>query len=194
MNTEIEARFLECDVKSVLKKLKENNATFVGDWLQLRNCYDFTPVKENSWIRLRTNGVETTLTIKEIESSKIDGTKESEIVVSDFKTTDEILNKLGYFARSVQQNRRIRFMLDGVEVDIDFWPMIPAYIEFEGKSEQAIKSVCKKLGLNFESLTTLDVSSIYEFYGYDLDKLKKITLEEDRKNAKFEILEDCKHC
>ena len=79
MKTEIECRLLNVDVAQFIKKLKDKNADFVGDWVQIRNCYDFTPVKPNSWIRLRTNGVETTLTIKEIANSKIDGTKECEL-------------------------------------------------------------------------------------------------------------------
>lgn len=184
MKTETEARLLDCNVEEMLKRLKRCSAEFVGDWLQVRNCYDFTPVKENSWIRLRTNGKETTLTIKEIATSKIDGTKESEIVVSDFDTADEILNKLGYKARSVQENRRIRFMLDGVEIDIDFWPKIPTYVEFEGESADAIETVCKKLGIAFKELVTLDVTAVYKHYGYDIEKLPpKIYLEEDRKEV-----------
>ena len=182
MRTEIEARLLECDTEKILEKLKQNNATFVGDWLQLRYCYDFNPVKKNSWIRLRTNGIETTLTIKEIQSNKIDGTKESEIAVSDFFMTDEILNKLGYKARSKQENRRIRFVLDNVEIDIDFWPMIPAYVEFEANSENEIKAVCQKLDIDFESLTTLDVQSIYANYGLNINSLPEILLENDKKN------------
>ncbi len=185
MKTEVEARLLECDVEEVIKKLNKAGAEFVGDWLQIRNCYDFSPVRENSWIRLRTNGEETTLTIKEIATSKIDGTKESEIVVSDFAATDEILNKLGYVARSKQENRRIRYMLDGVEVDIDFWPQIPAYVEFEGQSEVAIREACQKLGIDFEKLTTMDVSSVYLHYGIDIEKQSILVLEEDRKNAKI---------
>ncbi len=182
MKYEIEARLLEVDVENFIKKLEQNHAEFVGDWLQIRNCYDFTPVKENSWIRLRTNGVETTLTIKEIENSGISGTKESEIVVSDFDETDAILNKLGYFARSKQENRRIRYMLDNVEIDIDFWPMIPTYVEFEAESEDDIKNVCKKLGVDFLNLVTLDVSSIYAHYGIEIEKLPQVvTLEENRK-------------
>ena len=180
MKSEIEARLLECDTEKILAKLKQNNATFVGDWLQLRYCYDFNPVKKNSWIRLRTNGVETTLTIKEIQSNKIDGTKESEIAVSDFFMTDEILNKLGYKARSKQENRRIRFILDNVEIDIDFWPMIPAYVEFEANSENEIKAVCEKLDINFESLTTLDVQSIYANYGLNINSLPEILLDNDK--------------
>ena len=181
MKTEIECRLLECDVKKLVNLLEENNAKFVGDWLQMRYCYDFHPVKENSWIRLRTNGKTTELTIKEISSDKIDGTKEAEIIVSDFKSTDEILNKLGYSARSKQENRRIRYMLDGVEIDIDFWPLIPTYVEFEGPSEQSILNVCKKLQIDTSKLTSLDVASIYKHYGYDLSDLHEITLEENRK-------------
>ncbi len=186
MHIEFEARLLEVDVKKFITKLKNSGAQFKGDWLQIRNCYDFTPVQENSWIRLRTNGEETTLTIKEVGSHKIDGTKECEIVVSDFNTTNEILNKLGYKARSKQENRRIRYMLDGVEIDIDFWPLIPTYVEFEAESEEKIKQVCKKLDINYNSLTTLDVASIYSKYGKPINALPQIIcLEEERKQEKF---------
>lgn len=188
MKSEIECRLLEVNVIEFISKLKNANASLVGDWLQIRNCYDFTPVRDNSWIRLRTNGIETTLTIKEINSSNIDGTKESEIIVSDFETTNEILNKLGYKVRSRQENRRIRYMLDGVEIDIDFWPMIPAYVEFEAESEEAIKSICKKLDINFDSLTTLDVEKVYKKYGIDINKLRSsVELEDSIKSKKYDL-------
>ncbi len=186
MKTEIEARLLDLDIKSFINKLKLNNATFVGDWIQIRNCYDFKPIKEKSWIRLRTNGVETTLTIKEISNATITGTKEMEIVVSDFDETDKILNKLGYFARSKQENRRIRYILDGVEIDIDFWPKIPTYVEFEADSEEKIKIVCKKLDIDTSKLTSLDVSSIYLHYGLNINELPQtILLENERKNISY---------
>ena len=186
MKSEIEARLLEVDVLKFVEKLKACGAEFVGDWLQLRNCYDFNPVRKNSWIRLRKEGKKTTLTIKEINNNKIDGTKESEIEVSDFDTTNEILNKLGYVARSVQENRRVRYMLNGVEIDIDFWPLIPAYVEFEAKSEQDIKNVCKLLGFDYLSLTSNDVSSIYLRYGFDLTKMgNDLKLSDDVKNFKL---------
>lgn len=185
MKTEIECRLLEVDVEALIDKLEQNNATFVGDWVQMRYCYDFKPVRRNSWIRLRTNGKETTLTIKEIGSDKIDGTKESEIIVSDFLGTDEILQKLGYTARSKQENRRIRFMLNGVEIDIDFWPRIPTYVEFEGESEQAIKNVCKKLDVPYNKTTTLDVESIYSKYGISHQEMNNLVLEKSRKEKQY---------
>ena len=185
MKKEIEARYLNCNVQDIIKKLQNNNATFVGDWLQLRYCYDFTPVRENMWIRLRTNGVETTLTIKQVESKSVDGTKECEIVVSDFQTTNELLQILGYYPRSEQENRRIRYILDDVEIDIDFWPLIDPFLEFEAKRPEDIKKVCKKLDINFEDLVTLDVESIYLQCGYKSDTLDHIKLEEYTKNKKY---------
>ena len=181
MNTEIEARLLEVDANEFENRLKRNNATKIGDWLQLRYCYDFNPIKPNSWIRLRTNGKETTLTIKEINSSTIDGTKELEIAVSDFYATNEILNKLGYTARSIQENRRIRYILNNVEIDIDFWPMIPTYVEFEADSVEKIIEVCNILKIDYNKLVTMDVKSIYQHYGIDLSTSPIIKLEESRK-------------
>ena len=187
MKIEIESRLLDCDAEKIISELIKNGATFIGDWLQMRYCYDFNPVRENSWIRLRTNGRETTLTIKEISSSKIDGTKESEIVVNDFFATDEILNKLGYVARSKQENRRIQFRLDNVEIDIDFWPMIPTYVEFEAESEEDIINVCRKLKIDYNKLTSIDNASIYAQHGYSLRDIAEIVLEDDRKNITFNI-------
>ena len=186
MKSEIECRALEVDVKDLLNKLKANNARFVGDWLQVRNCYDFNPVRENSWIRLRTNGKETTLTIKEVQGDKVGDTKESEIVVSDFNITDEILNKLGYYARSKQMNRRIRYILDGVEVDIDFWPQIPAFVEFEASSENDIYSVCEKLGIEKSRLVAFGVEEVYNRYGLTIKNMPIMELEKNVQEQEFE--------
>lgn len=183
MKQEVEARLLDINVDEFISKLEATGAIKVGDWLQVRKCFDFLPARKNSWIRLRTNGVETTLTIKEIVNDKINGTNESEIVVSDFATTEEILNKLGYVARSTQENRRIRYVLDGVEIDIDFWPLIPTYAEFESETEDQIKNVCKKLNVEFENLVTIDVSSVYNHYGIDINFLPQIILLEDNRKS-----------
>ena len=109
----------------------------------------------------------------------IDGTKEIEIEVSDFDKCNFILNELGYEARSYQENRRITYLLDGVEIDIDMWPYLPTYIEIEGKNEQEVLEITKKLGYSKDEITTLDVDSIYKKYGYDLNKIKELKLEED---------------
>ena len=187
MKTEIEARLLDINEQEFIDKLRALDASFVGDWLMHRNVYDFNPVDDNKWIRLRSNGEETTLTIKQVENSGIDGTKEIEVVVGDFEKTDEILNLLGYFARGEQTNRRIRYILDEVEIDIDFWPLIPTYVEFEADSIDKIKNLCNKLDINFDSLTTMSVPEVYDHYGYNIrTNCPKVNLlEEERANKKF---------
>ena len=178
MKSEYEVRFLNINKDEMIHKLEENNATFVGNWLQKRYVYDFNPKLDNKWIRLRTNGSESTLTIKEIVDDKIDGTKELEIVVSDFETTNKILMELGYNARSIQENKRIRYMLDNVEIDIDTWPLINTFVEFEGEDEISIKKVISKLEMKYEDSTTMDVHSIYLSLGYTDDDMKKLSFKE----------------
>ena len=166
---EYEVRVLEIDIKKMQKKLKELNAELVEDVFQRRYLYDFKPVNPDKWIRLRTNGNTTTLTIKDVQSSKIDGTKEMEIVVDDFNTTNEILNELGYQPRAIQENKRIKYNLNGVEVDIDTWPRIPTYLEVEGKNEEEVYKTLELLGIPKEKATALNTQTIYEeIYGIDL--------------------------
>ena len=176
MNTEYEIRILEVDVDKILKKLKKLDATKVGEWEQRRYVYDFIPKRENQWIRLRTNGKETTLTYKNIEKDSIDGTKELEIVVEDFDKTNEMLEVLGYKNKGYQENRRIRYMLNGVEIDIDSWPKIPTYMEIEGKNEEEVKDTLKLLDIPEEKATSLNCEDIYKtIYGIDLNMIKNLT-------------------
>ncbi len=65
-------------------------------------------------------GVDTTLTIKNIVSSKIDGMEELQLVVDDFEKCNLILNEFRYIPKGYQENRRIHYLLNGVEIDLDF--------------------------------------------------------------------------
>ena len=181
MHTEFEVRILEIDSEKVIEKLKSLNAVFEWDRIQKRFVYDFIPKQDNKWIRLRTNGDKTTLTIKNLVSSEIDGTQELEIVVSDFDRTNLILKELGYVARGYQENRRIQYDLNGVEIDIDSWPMIPTYLEIEGPSEDAVYNAVSALGFSKEDCTTRDVDGIYKDYGYNVLEISELKLEEERK-------------
>ncbi len=134
MNTEFEVKILAIDIDEIIVKLAELGAEKIGEKQQRRFVYDLMPKKENLWIRLRTDGQKTTMTLKEIQNDKIDGTKEIEILVDDFDKTKIFLEKLGYEHKSYQENRRTSYILDGVEIEIDLWPLIPPYVEIEGKS------------------------------------------------------------
>ena len=175
MYTEIEERVLEIDVQNIIERLERLNATKVGEWKQKRYVYDFNPKRENEWIRLRDTGKQITLAYKNVEKDSIDGTKELEIQVSNFEETNQLLNVLGYKPKAYQENNRIRYMLNDVEIDIDSWPLIPTYLEIEGKSIEEVKQIEKLLEIDEKKITNLNCQSIYmEIYGIDINQIKEL--------------------
>ena len=181
LHTEYEVRVLEINKDEVIKKLKSLNATFQWDAIQRRYVYDFIPKVDGKWIRLRTNGIKSTLTIKNLVSSEIDGTQELEIEVDNFERCNLILKELGYEPKGYQENRRRQYLLNGVEIDIDSWPLIPTYLEIEGPSEEAVYNAVSALGFEIDDTTTRDVEGIYLDYGHNLDEIYNLKLEEERK-------------
>lgn len=182
MQVEYEVRKLEISFEELISKLDMLGATKIGVFHQKRYVYDFIPAQKGRWVRLRTNGKETTLTIKEIQSLRIDGTKELEITVSDFDKTNEVLNKLGYKPRTFQENFRVEYSLNGVSIDLDKWPMIPAYMEIEGASENDVYMIMETLGIEKEEITSKDVDSIYkDNYGIILDDIETLQFDKDEK-------------
>lgn len=176
MGVEYEARVLDVNQAELEEKLILLGAEKQADYNYRRKVYDFNPVIPQKWIRLRTDGIKTTLTIKEVKNYEIDGTLENEIIVSDFDETDVILNKLGYFSRSYQENKRTCYILDGIEIDIDTWPYIPTYVEIEGKSTEEVENMIKKLGLEDNIVTSLDVQGVFrEYYKIDIAFMPEIT-------------------
>ena len=175
MKTEYEIRVLEINKEEIINKLEKLGAVKKGEFKQKRYVYDLVPKQEGKWIRLRTNGRITTLTYKNIISNTIDGTKEIELEVEDFEKANEFLEKIGFKNRSYQENKRIQYVLDDVEIDIDSWPMIPTYLEIEGKTERDIMSIKNKLDIDENKVTTLNCNDIYkQIYKIDISKIKEL--------------------
>ena len=124
------------------------------------------PPTPAQWIRLRTDGKKTTLTVKHIiDSQAIDGTKEREVVVDDFDITNSLLNQLWYTAKSYQENNRESYSIDGCDIEIDSRPHIPPYLEIEWPSVQAVESVVDKLWLSDHIHTSENTTDVYARYG-----------------------------
>lgn len=175
MKTEYEIRILEIDKEEIIKKLEKLGAIKNGEFKQKRYVYDLKPVEKGKWIRLRTNGKNTTLTYKDIVSNTIGGTKELEFEVEDFNKANEFLEKIGFKNRSYQENERIQYILRDIEIDIDSWPMIPTYMEIEGKSEDEIIKIKKILNIDETKVTTLNCDDIYkQIYKIDISKIKEL--------------------
>ena len=175
MKTEYEIRILEIDKEEMIKKLENLGAKKIGEYNQKRYVYDLKHIEKEKRIRLRTNGINTTLTYKNIVSNTIDGTKEIEIEVDDFEKTNEFLEKIGFKPRGYQENKRIQYILNNVEIDIDTWPMIKTYMEIEGKKEQDVINMKKLLNIDESKVTTLNCDDIYKrIYNIDISKIKEL--------------------
>lgn len=179
MENEYEITVLDINVKKIEKKLLELGAIKEGDYFQRRNLYNFHEEFRGRFIRLRTNGAKTTLTIKDKSAKKdIGSVKEIEIEVSDFEKTNQIMNMLGYEHSTYQENKRIIYRLGDIEFDIDTWPMIPTYLEIEGKNKKQVEDMIEKLNIDKEKLSLDKVSEIYKKYGLDIHEYKDLKFEE----------------
>ena len=171
MKIEYEIRVLEIDTLKIAKRIEELGAIKNGEFEQKRYVYNLRPAEEGKWIRLRTNGKTTTLTYKDIVSDTIDGTKEVEIEVDDFENTHEFLQRIGFESKGYQENKRVQYVLNGVELDIDTWPRIPTYMEIEGESEDKVMEMMKILDVDEKKVTALNCQDIYmKIYGIDITK------------------------
>lgn len=167
---EYELRKLEVNVDEIKKKLKEANAKYIAKKNFRRHVFDVIPSNPKSWIRLRTDGNVTTLSVKEIVSDKIDGTLEWETSVDSFDDTLSMLEKIGVKSRGYQENTRTEYDLDGVQICIDEWPEIPPYLEIEGIDEKSVIKAAESISINKNELIGLNTKEIYKNYGIDLDK------------------------
>jgi adenylate cyclase class 2 len=106
------------------------------------------------------------------------GVKEWEVEVKDFQEMHAILNELGFVHKAYQENRRIHYSLHGVEVDIDFWPMLTPYIEVEGGSPQEVERVVNLLGYTMDQTTTKNTDELYADEGIDIYSFKELKFEQ----------------
>jgi adenylate cyclase class 2 len=90
----------------------------------------------------------------------------------------EFLSKLGLVPMRQLEKYRHTFVLGDVTFDIDSWPKIPAYVEIEGPSVEALKAVCERLHMDWEKRFDGDAREVFRKYGYELDNIVVITFDE----------------
>lgn len=171
---EYELKVLDIDTDKLKDKLTQVWAEYLWTLHYKRYVYDFEPVNINKWIRLRTDGVKSFLTIKEIKSETIEGTYETEIEVSDFGTTHMMLKELWYNAKSYQENKRESYSCRWVQLEIDSWPKISPYLEIEWKDKSSVLSMLKELWFSQEDATCKNTKQIYQSYGINLWEINQL--------------------
>ncbi|MEU0091837.1 hypothetical protein [Kribbella sp. NPDC006257] len=174
MAIEFEAKVLDIDPDSLADEILRLGGRRVGYRVMRRYVYDIQAGDKSRWIRLRDTGTSVSLAIKEIAHDGIDGTTETEVAVDDFETTNELLGKMGFAAKSYQENRRVSFQLLDAELEIDSWPMIPPYLEIEGQSREHVVRVGAALGIAEDRLTGENTTKVYARYGIELGAIREL--------------------
>ncbi len=185
---EIEVKFLNIDPAAIEEKLKKIGAKKVADFFYKRYIFDYPNLslhKRGAWVRLRTDGKETTLTYKQrLGMSSHDGStsdtgmEEIEVLVSDFEKAAEMFRKMGFMEKFYEENKRVRWMKDDIEFDLDFWPHLSPYLEIEAPSWQKIDEAIKILGLNPEDKKIFSVAQVYQLAGINQIEYSRITFNE----------------
>ncbi|MBI5139439.1 CYTH domain-containing protein [Candidatus Nomurabacteria bacterium] len=174
---EFEIKFLEVNVPELEKKLTSIGAKKVGEYeysIVLFDYPDWRLDKDHSWLKLRTDGKETTLSFKKRIGVKSndgslpdDGMQEMEIIVDDYHKSYELFKSLGFVIKREQEKRRIRYEKGKAVFDIDFWPQIPPYVEVEANSLENAKEAAKEAGFDPEKGLICSASQIYVRYGFN---------------------------
>lgn len=177
-HTEYEGRVLNVDKASVQQRLTDLGAKLVAKKNYRRYVFNTIPAVKNRWVRLRTDGQKTKLTVKEIAKATVDGVQEWETVVDDFETTLAMLEKIGLKPKGYQENKRELYNLDGVKLSIDEWPGLKPLLEIEGHSKAEVYDMLGRLGLDSGQFTADGISQIYlDQLGIDLDTVSELKFD-----------------
>ncbi len=172
-NIEIEARFLNIDVKKIHNKILECGGHDFGDDLLTEIIlYDkaLTWKDQIKFFRIRSSKEGTFLALKHFQyGKKLHGAakpvvKEIELKVDDPEKTKAMLEEAGFIAFREQEKKRHSYEIDDIALAIDTWPSTPSYLEIEGSSEKKIREVAEKLGFNWKDAVFRGAGYIIEMY------------------------------
>ncbi|KKU49794.1 MAG: Adenylate cyclase, class 2 (Thermophilic) [Parcubacteria group bacterium GW2011_GWA1_47_10] len=183
---EIEVKFLKVDKEALEKKLVELGAKKVGEYFYKRQVFDYPDLsldKKGAWIRLRDESDKIMLSFKQRlgrrgNSGNDAGMKEIEFAVSDFGETAAFLYELGLANKFYFENKRTRYEKDGIEFDIDEWPLLDPYLEIEADSWEEIDKAIEWLGLDKANMKKFSTTQIYALEGINDKDYSKLTFTE----------------
>lgn len=184
---ECEVKFLNIDVDELTAKIESLGGIKQFNRLFKRIVFDYPDLRLNdekaAWVRLRDEGDKVTLSYKQ-RLDVGDGVSndrsmlEHEVVVSDFDQTAEILRNIGLVDKFYEENRRVQYKLDDVELDIDYWPQLKPFLEIEATDWEAVDAMIKKLGLNPQDKKIYSTHQIYAQAGINENDYKIVTFDE----------------
>lgn len=185
---EIECKYLDINTADLTEKIEALGGIKMFNRTFRSYVFDYPDKKLNkdfSWLRLRDEGDAIRLAYKQrrgVKNGKNDeGMKEVEVVVDDFEKTVEIFRSLGMEVKFYEEKRRIQYEIDGVEVCIDQWPLIPPYAEIEGHSWGEVDAMAVKLGFDLKDKKIFSAMQVFAKYGINENDYSILTFDKQIK-------------
>lgn len=121
------------------------------------------------WIRVRETNGHVTITVKHIltpNSSCLQQMQETEIKVASLEDANQLLQALGYSYKSYQEKKRVSYIFDEHEI--------------EGKNEEDLKNILKKLGYDIKDAVSCTADQVYEMYGKSMFQIRELKFENEK--------------
>ena len=187
-NKEYEVRISNIDTTEFRKKLKKIGAK-LDNPKQLMPSVVFTHPKnkKDSYVRIRNEGKQITMTSKSNLKNKF--VTEYEVEIDDFQSGVDLLLSLGCKIKYYVEKIRETWKVPGCkEIVFDSYPGLKEYIEIECNSEKILNSTMKKLDVKPDN-SDISIDGMYlNQYGIKKDRKKseRFTFKDSKKNlSKF---------
>jgi adenylate cyclase class 2 len=180
MNIEYEAKFIKINKNIVRRKLRKLGAKLIRPKFFQKRVAFHLPKKsiKRGYLRVRDEDNKITISLKYVNGKRIDDQKETLLVVDSFENAVSLLKSIGCQPKAYQETKRELWNFNGAEITIDEWPFLEPFIEIEGKSEDTIKIVSKKLGFDYKKAVFGAVDTLYnQKYGTPKDIINNHTPE-----------------
>ena len=165
LSTEYEATFCNIDINKTRKQIKKLGGKLLKPMFKQKRVNFYLPEGQEikgAWLRVRDENDKITMSLKITGNNKsIDSQKEVELIVNSYENALTFLKTIGARKKSFQETKREIWEIEGVKLMIDIWPFLEPILEIEGKNENEVKKVAKKLGLNWSNAVFNSVDFIY---------------------------------
>lgn len=153
---EIELKFLNIDVTEIKEKLNTLGAKLKYD--AKTESYPFLSDGFHSsdstmkYLRIRKVNDNVQITYKNAaKESDMTTREELEINVDNYDEAIKLIEKLGFKKGKVFRKHREHYELNNIHFELDTLENIPTYLEIETQTEEDLKDICVRLGLDISN-------------------------------------------
>jgi adenylate cyclase, class 2 len=163
---EMEIKFFMSDLGSFEQRIRSIGANLIQPRTFETNLRFDTPnldlTKAHKVLRLRRDQFNY-LTFKGPAQfgKKVSVRQEIEVKVDDFESTEDLFKAIGYQVSVRYEKWRTKYMLNGIEIDLDEMPF-GKFIEIEGVDPEGIEHTARTLALAWENRVTDSYMMLFE--------------------------------